>query len=83
MRKDTKNVCQISRVPEAVDRCRGRVRTGTRDGTVTDEEGSEMAQPGSCGGALGTEPTLLHGSWWWWDPSLTVSSSYLPSPLGH
>lgn len=22
-----------------------------------------MAQPGSCGGFLGTEPTLLHGSW--------------------
>lgn len=35
MRKDTKNVCQISRVPEVVDRCRGRVRTGTRHGTVT------------------------------------------------
>lgn len=46
MRKDTENVCQISRVPEAVDRCRGRVRTGTRDGTVTDEEGSKMVQPG-------------------------------------
>lgn len=68
MRTDTEGLCQVSQVPKRVDReddVGGRVRSSTRDGAVTGKVGSEMEQPGSCGGALGREATLLHGVCLW------------------
>lgn len=57
-RTDTEDLCHVCLSVDV-----GAVRSGTRDGAVKGEVGSEMEQPGSCGGALGTEATLLHGSW--------------------